>query len=497
MTIEGWVQSLVSFSIKYNTWDEMDRVFLTNKVMGLIGLESFKEVPEEPFCLPIDAVNQLIQYAIDHGVITSDLHEQDVLLGQLMEIITPSPKVVNDQFFNTYNHSKTQATDDFFQLCQVNDYIKTQAIAKNIEFPHQTDYGTLQITINLSKPEKDPKAIQQAAKTKVSNFPACMLCMENEGYNGRIGYPNRLNHRIIRFDLNDEPWAFQYSPYAYFNEHSIIFSRIHRPMSINSDTLNRLVSVLDFLPHYFVGSNADLPIVGGSILSHDHYQAGRFTFPIESAPYDTCYKTKLYPNVTIGTIKWPMSVVRLKSQSKTQLLKVATQVLDFWKYYSDTKLEISAFSNDGTPHHTITPIARFKEGSYELDLVLRDNNTSTEHPDGIFHPHTQYHHIKKENIGLIEVMGLAILPPRLKSELDDVRAFLLDEPNNIQEYHKDWAKDLKANSDITSDNVYEVIQAGVGDVFLKVLENAGVYKRDTEGQAGFHRFMVELMETMN
>lgn len=487
-----WVTTFVSYAISTGLWDEMDRVYLTNKVLFLLGLDDYQKESEIGGWLPVELVTKLVEIAIETGKINESLHEKDVLIGELMDIVTPTPKEVNDRFNKDYEESPKKATDNFFKLSKENDYIKTQAIAKNIEFPYESDYGTLNITINLSKPEKDPQEIKKAATVSNSNYPKCMLCLENEGFAGRIGYPNRFNHRVIRFSLCDEPWAFQYSPYAYYNEHSIFFSAVHRPMSINKETFTRLVSVLDVFPHYFVGSNADLPIVGGSILSHDHYQGGRCDFPIESSPIEETYDLESFKNVSVGIVKWPMSVIRLRSSDKKAIVEAADYILTKWRDYSDPSLEIIAYSDDGTPHHTVTPIARIADDQYEMDLVLRDNNVSERYPDGIFHPHPEYHHIKKENIGLIEVMGLAILPPRLKEEMEDVKRFLLNQEHNMADYHADWAKKIKETQSITKENVDERLQEGIGEVFLHVLEDAGVYKRDELGQQGFRRFMSTL-----
>lgn len=490
--INQWIKTFVTYAINTDLWDELDSVYLTNKVMYLIGVDEYEDTLPIEKKSAVDSVNELVNIAIQTKKIEDTAHEKDVLVGQLMDIITPSPKAINETFDRLYQDSPKQATDYFFELSKENDYIKTQAIAKNIAFPYESEYGTLNITINLSKPEKDPKEIKQAASVKSTNYPKCMLCIENEGYAGRIGYPNRFNHRVIRFSLCDEPWAFQYSPYAYFNEHSILFSAVHRPMSINKETFKRLVNVLDVFPHYFVGSNADLPIVGGSILSHDHYQAGRCDFPIETSPIEKVYKITSFPSVSVGIVKWPMSVIRIQSETKSELIKAADYILDKWRHYSDESLDIVAFSMDGTPHHTVTPIARKRDDKYEMDLVLRDNNVSDEFPDGIFHPHPEYHHIKKENIGLIEVMGLAILPPRLKEEMEDVKQFLLNQSDNVAEYHKEWAKEVKKNNTVTTENVDYILEQSIGEVFLHVLEDAGVYKQDKQGREGFHRFMETL-----
>ncbi|GEK36785.1 UDP-glucose--hexose-1-phosphate uridylyltransferase [Enterococcus thailandicus] len=469
---------------------EMDRIYLQNRLLSLIGEEALTgEVTPRPVTVPaVDLLAELVQVAKDNQVISDLAAEQEMFEAQLMDFLTPPPSVVNAFFAQHYANSPEEATEYFFQLSQQNDYIKTRSIAKNIQFPVQTAYGDLEITINLSKPEKDPKQIAAEREAVKVDYPKCLLCMENEGYRGRLNYPARTNHRIIRMNLDGESWGFQYSPYAYYNEHSIILSEIHRPMQINQDTFRRLLRITEVLPHYFVGSNADLPIVGGSILSHDHYQAGRHEFPMAKAPMERLIKLTDYPQVIAGIVKWPMSVIRLQSPDKELLVDAATTILEKWQGYSDASVEVLAHSADGTAHHTITPIARRKDDYFELDLVLRDNNVSEEHPDGIFHPHKDVQHIKKENIGLIEVMGLAVLPPRLKMELEEVEKYLLNEENHLADYHREWADELRAAHTITADHVTEIVQEAVGQVFLRVLEDAGVFKRTEEGQAAFARF---------
>ena len=347
----------------------------------------------------------------------------------------------------------------------------------------------MEITINLSKPEKDPIEIAAAKKAKTSHYPACQLCFENEGYQGRLDHPARSNHRIIRFDLVGQEWGFQYSPYAYFNEHCIFLDSKHTPMTISRATFERLLDIVEIFPSYFAGSNADLPIVGGSILTHDHYQGGRHTFPMEKANLDKVFTFVGFETVEAGIVNWPMSVLRLKSTDKAALIELSDTILQKWRAYSDPTVQILAESN-GEQHHTITPIARRKKGKFELDLVLRDNQTSKEHPDGIYHPHQDVQHIKKENIGLIEVMGLAILPPRLKNELKEVEEFLLGQREEVAPYHQAWADQLKAHHpDATLESAQTIVRASVGRIFKRVLEDAGVYKRTKEGQAAFMRFI--------
>lgn len=490
MSISQTVKDFITLAIQSGGWMEMDRLYLENRVIAMIGEDSLskaenREVSESA----VELVDQLLTQAEKNQIITDLQAERDILEAQLMDLMTPPPSVVNAYFAQYYSKDPVQATDYFFQLSKNNDYIKTREIARNIIFPAETEYGELEITINLSKPEKDPKQIAAERQMKKVDYPKCMLCMENEGYKGRMNYPARTNHRIIRMNLDGESWGFQYSPYAYYNEHCIILSEEHRPMKITKATFQRLLRITEVLPHYFVGSNADLPIVGGSILSHDHYQGGRHTFPMAIAEIERTFELKGYPNVKAGIVKWPMSVIRLQGKNKKDLVDASQIIFEKWDAYSDEALQIVARTSDGLSHHTITPIARRKDDLFEMDLVLRDNNVSAEFPDGIFHPHPDVQHIKKENIGLIEVMGLAVLPPRLESELKEVEKYLLNEENTIADYHITWADQLKATNQITSENVTKVVQTAVGTVFARVLEDAGVFKRDVEGQEGFTRFI--------
>lgn len=490
MSISQTIRDFTTLAIQSGGWMEMDRFYLENRVIALIGEESLAKAELRSVSTSAVAlVDRLLIQAENNQVITDHQAERDMLEAQLMDLMTPPPSVVNAYFAQYYSKDPVQATDYFFKLSKDNDYIKTREIARNIIFPAKTEYGELEITINLSKPEKDPKWIAAERKLKKVGYPECMLCMENEGYKGRLNYPARTNHRIIRMNLDGESWGFQYSPYAYYDEHCIILSEEHRPMKITKATFQRLLKITEVLPHYFVGSNADLPIVGGSILSHDHYQGGRHTFPMAVAEMERTIELSAFPTVTAGIVKWPMSVIRLQGKSQRDLVEAAQMIFEKWQVYSDDALQITAASEDGTPHHTITPIARRKEGLFEIDLVLRDNNVSEEFPEGIFHPHPDVQHIKKENVGLIEVMGLAVLPPRLEPELKEVEKYLLNEANEIAEYHVAWADELKRVNTITQENVTEVVQKAVGAAFARVLEDAGVFKRDVEGQEGFTRFI--------
>ncbi|AXG38573.1 UDP-glucose--hexose-1-phosphate uridylyltransferase [Enterococcus gilvus] len=490
MSISQTIRDFTTLAIQSGGWMEMDRYYLENRVIAMIGEESLAKAELRSVSTSAVAlVDRLLIQAENNQVITDHQAERDMLEAQLMDLMTPPPSVVNAYFAQYYSKDPVQATDYFFKLSKDNDYIKTREIARNIIFPAKTEYGELEITINLSKPEKDPKWIAAERKLKKVGYPECMLCMENEGYKGRLNYPARTNHRIIRMNLDGESWGFQYSPYAYYDEHCIILSEEHRPMKITKATFQRLLKITEVLPHYFVGSNADLPIVGGSILSHDHYQGGRHTFPMAVAEMERTIELSAFPTVTAGIVKWPMSVIRLQGKSQRDLVEAAQMIFEKWQAYSDDALQITAASEDGTPHHTITPIARRKEGLFEIDLVLRDNNVSEEFPEGIFHPHPDVQHIKKENVGLIEVMGLAVLPPRLEPELKEVEKYLLNEANEIAEYHVAWADELKRVNTITQENVTEVVQKAVGAAFARVLEDAGVFKRDVEGQEGFTRFI--------
>lgn len=480
------LDKFVTGVIENSDYLEMDRIYLNNRVVALVGEQGCKQHTTKTEL--IDLKEELVKVAFQNGKVGETLNEQDELGAQLMNFITPAPSKVNCQFWDTYAKSSEQAISEFYALSKRNDYIKTKAIAKNIYYTVETEYGNLEITINLSKPEKDPKAIAAAKKIKATGYPACQLCMENEGYQGRIDYPARANHRIIRFDMNGKPWGFQYSPYAYFNEHCIFLDSIHEPMKISDKTFGQLLNIVDQFTGYFAGSNADLPIVGGSILTHEHYQGGRHVFAMEKALIELPLHFTDYPEVEAGIVKWPMSVIRVSSKNKTQLIELATKILAKWRTYSDEDLQIKAQS-EGELHHTITPIARKKEDKFELDLVLRDNQTSSKYPDGIYHPHKDVQHIKKENIGLIEVMGLAILPPRLKTEMHEVEKYLLKQPNEMAAYHKVWADEIvQKHAELNAENVTAIVKEAIGQVFKRVLEDAGVYKQNEEGKAGFLRF---------
>ncbi|WP_439022205.1 UDP-glucose--hexose-1-phosphate uridylyltransferase [Bacillus thuringiensis] len=492
MNICQTIYDFTTLAIENGAIEENDRIYMHNQLLRLIGESEMEEITRVVETDPYVLLHMLMDKAMENHIISKKQANHDMFEASLMDVITPLPSKVNANFQDAYRKSPEQATNYFFELSKHNNYIKTRSIAKNIHYLAKSKYGELEITINLSKPEKDSKEILAARNAPKGNYPKCLLCIENEGYFGRLNHPGRSNHRIINIELDGEGWGFQYSPYAYFNEHSIVLSKKHRPMKISSEAFSRLFSFVEIMPHYFIGSNADLPIVGGSILSHDHYQAGRHNFPMAKANILKSFELCDYPNISCGIVNWPMSVIRLSSLNKKELINASTFIHETWKNYSDEPLQIRAQSKDGTKHHTITPIVRRREEKYEIDLVLRDNNVSEEYPDGIFHPHSDVQHIKKENIGLIEVMGLAILPPRLIKELHEVELYLLDKEANAPEIHQKWADELKAQGGYTEENIQSFLQTEVAKKFERVLEDAGVYKMNKEGRAGFDRFIKKL-----
>lgn len=468
--------------IASGTYEPLDRIYVLNKIRGFVGDEDVEAKDAEP------VVSQLVDLAVKRGKIDDGQTAKEILNDQLYDLMTPTPSVVNHKFWEKYQQSPSTATNWFYKLCTSNDYVKVAAIKKNVVFDKPTKYGNLEITINLSKPEKDPKAIAAAAHDTAKKYPQCALCMENEGYKGRLGQAARSNHRIIRITVGGQQWGFQYSPYAYFHEHCIFLDSKHEPMKINRQTLINLVEIEKQFPDYFVGSNADLPIVGGSMLAHEHYQGGKHIFPMMKASIKKELNFAEYPAVNAGIVNWPMSDIRLTSTDTEQLIDLGTHIIKVWDQYSDESLDIKAFDGE-TRHHTVTPIMHRKGDKFVLDLVLRDNNTNDEYPLGIFHPHEKLWHIKKENIGLIEVMGRAILPARLKDELNEVKKFWLGAENKIVDSHLPWAKEVQSRINITADNVDEVMEQELANVFANVLENAGVFKDDTAGNEGWQRFV--------
>ena len=468
--------------IASGTYEPLDRIYVLNKIRGFVGDEDVEAKDDEP------VVSQLVDLAVKRGKIDDGQTAKEILNDQLYDLMTPTPSVVNHKFWEKYQQSPSTATNWFYKLCTSNDYVKVAAIKKNVVFDKPTKYGNLEITINLSKPEKDPKAIAAAAHDTAKKYPQCALCMENEGYKGRLGQAARSNHRIIRITVGGQQWGFQYSPYAYFHEHCIFLDSKHEPMKINRQTLINLVEIEKQFPDYFVGSNADLPIVGGSMLAHEHYQGGKHIFPMMKASIKRELHFAEYPAVDAGIVNWPMSDIRLTSTDTEQLIDLGTHIIKVWDQYSDESLDIKAFDGQ-TRHHTVTPIMHREDDKFVLDLVLRDNNTNDEYPLGIFHPHEKLWHIKKENIGLIEVMGRAILPARLKDELNEVKKFWLGAENKIADSHLSWAKEVQSRINITADNVDEVMEQELANVFANVLENAGVFKDDAAGNEGWQRFV--------
>lgn len=468
--------------IASGTYEPLDRIYVLNKIRGFVGDEDVEAKDDEP------VVSQLVDLAVKRGKIDDGQTAKEILNDQLYDLLTPTPSVVNHKFWEKYQQSPATATDWFYHLCTSNDYVKVAAIKKNVVFDKPTKYGNLEITINLSKPEKDPKAIAAAAHDTAKKYPQCALCMENEGYKGRLGQAARSNHRIIRITVGGQQWGFQYSPYAYFHEHCIFLDSKHEPMEINRQTLINLVEIEKQFPTYFVGSNADLPIVGGSMLAHEHYQGGKHIFPMMKASIKKELHFAEYPPVDAGIVNWPMSDIRLTSTDTEQLIDLGTHIIKVWDQYSDESLDIKAFDGQ-TRHHTVTPIMYREGDKFVLDLVLRDNNTNDEYPLGIFHPHKKLWHIKKENIGLIEVMGRAILPARLKDELNEVKKFWLGAENKIADSHLSWAKEVQSRINLTADNVDEVMEQELANVFANVLENAGVFKDDAAGNEGWQRFV--------
>ena len=490
--IDASVAALVQYAVDKGLIEECDRTWAENRVLGALGISAY----DRPETVPAMELEEILKTLLDdaeaRGVISGGVTERDLLDTELMGRLTPRPSQVIGEFKEKLAQSPKAATDWFYGFCQDTDYIRRCRIARDVKWVTPTAYGDLDITINLSKPEKDPKAIAAARTAAQSGYPKCQLCRENEGYAGRMNHPARQNHRIIPITIDGQDWFFQYSPYVYYNEHCIVFNGRHVPMKIDRSAFRKLLDFVVQFPHYFVGSNADLPIVGGSILSHDHFQGGHYTFAMERAEIEKAVSFPGFEDVTAGIVKWPMSVIRLRCADDGRLVDLAEKILTAWRAYSDPAAGIYA-ETDGEPHNTITPIARRRGDQYELDLVLRNNLTTEEFPLGVFHPHQELHHIKKENIGLIEVMGLAVLPSRLKSELSQLADVLVQggdlRADEAIAKHADWAEELKKRYTFTADNVMDILHTEVGRVFARVLEDAGVYKCTSEGRAAFERFI--------
>ena len=492
MKIETYIDSLVSYAMNTGLAEPVDHVVLTNRLLDLLHLDDYAP-SEEPQSEDLEEILAgILDYAVEKGLCDDGITAKDIFDTRIMGALTPMPREVIGIFRHLYRESPEAATDWYYKFSCDTDYIRRYRIAKDMRWKYASDYGEMDITINLSKPEKDPKAIAAAKNAPQTAYPKCQLCVENEGYAGRMNHPARANHRIVPIEVCGEPWCLQYSPYVYYNEHCIVFNSKHIPMKIDKSAFRKLLDFVGAFPHYFVGSNADLPIVGGSILSHEHFQGGHYTFAMETAPVEQALVFRGYEEIRAGIVKWPMSVIRLTGADPEKIADLADKILLAWRGYSDESVSVLAFS-DGEPHNTITPIARRRGSDFELDLVLRCNITTEEHPLGVFHPHADKHHIKKENIGLIEVMGLAVLPSRLKGELHDLAAAVAAgrdvSDDDVLGKHAHWVEQLKDQYTFTEENALDIILQETGKVFAAVLEDAGVYKNTEEGRAAFLRFV--------
>ncbi|WP_283704511.1 UDP-glucose--hexose-1-phosphate uridylyltransferase [Clostridium perfringens] len=489
--LNALIDRLIEISINNNLIEDIDTVYTRNRLLSLFNENSYTPCGEKLTLSFHETLNELINIAIEKNIIEDALYSKDIFSSDIMNIFLPTPSLINKEFYKRYAISPKESTDYFYSLSKSSNYIRTDRIAKNINFKAPSKYGTMDITINLSKPEKDPKEIALARNSVKSNYPKCLLCIENEGYEGTVTHPDRANHRMIRLNLNDRNWMLQYSPYLYYNEHCIILSEDHVPMKIDISTFKNLLSFVDKFPHYFAGSNADLPIVGGSILSHEHYQGGNHRFPMNDAKKLFDFSINGFEDVECEAIKWPISTIRLRGENIDSLVLASDLILKKWRDYSDETLDILAYSNKEM-HNTITPMVRKEDGKFVVDLSLRNNRTSKEHPLGIFHPHEEVHHIKKENIGLIEVMGLAVLPGRLLKELKKIKEYLKNEISldNIEEYHRSWALELKKKFDYlkSSTELNDFVNKELSNKFVSVLEHCGVFKLNEEGLEGFKRF---------
>ncbi len=491
------IKKLVEYGIKTGLTPECERVYTTNLLLDLFGENNYEDVETDMENLDLEEILAgLLEEAKERGLVEDSVVFRDLFDTKLMNCLLPRPAQVQQEFWKEYEKSPEAATEFFYKFSQDSDYIRRYRVKKDMKWKVDSPYGEIDITINLSKPEKDPKAIAAAGAAKAVSYPKCQLCMENEGYAGRADHPARETHRIIPLTINGTRWGFQYSPYVYYNEHCIVFNGQHVPMKIDRDAFVKLFDFVKQFPHYFLGSNADLPIVGGSILSHDHFQGGNYTFAMAKAPIEIPVSIPGYEDVEAGIVKWPLSVLRIRSKYEKRLIDLADHVLQAWRNYTDEEAFIYAHT-EGTPHNTITPIARKHGEMFELDLTLRNNITTEEHPLGVYHPHAQYHNIKKENIGLIEVMGLAVLPSRLKEELEILAEYIVEgkeiQSNEKIEKHANWVKSfLSKYENISRDNVMDILKEEVGIVFTHVLEDAGVYKCTEEGRKAFLKFINSL-----
>lgn len=502
MELSKSISILTDYAVKRGLIGDLDKIWARNTMLGVLGIDDFNESfsDESSDGLEIhEILNEILEYAVKNNIIEDSIVYKDLLDTRLMGIITPRPSEVAAGVFSAYKaYGAKTAADMFYEFCKTVNYIRTDRIKKDLKWITKTDYGDIDITINLSKPEKDPKAIAAALNAKNSSYPKCQLCPENTGYFGRVNHPARENIRILPITLNNENWYVQYSPYSYYNEHCIVFNETHSPMVINKSTFLKLFDFVSLVPHYFVGSNADLPIVGGSILTHEHFQGGNYSFAMARSPVETTLYFDGFDDVKAGIVKWPMSVIRLTAENPESLAELSDKILKKWRGYTDEEANIYAFT-DNTPHNTITPIVRMADEKYQIDLVLRNNRTSEKYPDGIYHPHKEYHNLKKENIGLIEVMGLAVLPSRLKNEIKLLKDAMLSNKkiSDIPEIskHSDWAKKiLEKHSEFSSETAEDIIKEEIGIVFLKILEQCGVFERTETGKKQFLRFVEKVNE---
>ena len=495
MDLQKEITKLVQYGLDHELIQPEDKIYTINQYLEIFHLDEYEEpdISGEEIVLE-DILKNLLDAAYDRYIIKSnDVVTRDLFDTRLMGVLVAKPSQIIKEFWEHYEESPEAATNFFYKFSQDTDYIRRYRIKKDMRWKVDSPYGEIDITINLSKPEKDPKAIAAAKNAKQSSYPKCQLCMENEGYAGRMNHPARQNHRIIPLTINGSKWGFQYSPYVYYNEHCIVFNGEHVPMKIDRNAFRKLFDFVKQFPHYFLGSNADLPIVGGSILTHDHFQGGHYEFAMERAQIEKEIQIPGYEDVEAGIVHWPLSVIRIRCKDENRLIDLADYILTKWRGYTDEEAYIFA-ETDGEPHNTITPIARKKGDVYELDLTLRNNITTEECPLGLYHPHSEYHHIKKENIGLIEVMGLAVLPSRLKKEMELLAECLVENKpmENYEELQKhiDWVHDFMPKyNEINQDNVMDILKEEIGQVFVKVLEDAGVYKCTEEGRKAFQRFI--------
>jgi UDPglucose--hexose-1-phosphate uridylyltransferase len=505
MNIFYEIEKLIYYGLKYSLIEEEDKILIRNEILEVLEIDDFRELSEieiqtleqelESLEYPSEILDNIVNWCIENNKMeNTGVTFQDLLNSKIMGRLIPRSSVIIDKFYELYKSGSSKATEYFYALSKQSNYIRTDRIKKDIRWKYENKYGSLDITINFSKPEKDPAEIAMAKNAPSSSYPKCLLCRENEGYAGRVNHPGRQNHRIVPLELKNERWFFQYSPYIYYNEHCIILSEVHRPMKIDKNCFERLLEFAELFPHYFIGSNADLPIVGGSILSHDHFQGGNYIFPMAVADIKEKIYFKKFLDIEAGIVKWPLSVIRLRG-NKAELVKLAGLILEKWINYSDESNDILSHT-DSERHNTITPIARYKDNRLELDLVLRNNRTTKEHPLGIFHPHSEYHNIKKENIGLIEVMGLAVLPGRLSQEMDMIKKYIFSENaleligNNPETAkHKEWCKKFILNKNINPENIDQIVSDAVGETFSLVLEDCGVFKDTPRGNDGFRKFI--------